>query len=209
MTNDEPGRDGPHNMWAKIQKLKKYNEWKTTSAFKSIEQLFQQGEPVSKDQIKRAMFSATEELTNNPSKQKKTEEETEKKPKKVTFAEAPPGEGSQKGKGASRKCRRFSDETRDAYEDMDMWYTREDEDRFEVDIESYRAMKEFEKETEAKTKVTVQRRKFLNKQIVPCANPIWQQTQLSDPPKAVSTPKEPSDPPNAVSTPKEPKPVQQ
>ena len=99
MTNDEPGRDGPHNMWAKVQQLKQYNELKTTSALKSIEKMFQQGEPVSKKQITSAIISAYRELKNNPSNQtktKETEEETESRPKKVTFAEAPPGEGSPK-----------------------------------------------------------------------------------------------------------------
>ena len=94
MTNDEPGRDGPHNMWARIQNFKPYNEWKTTSAFKSIEQMFQKGEPVSTYQITSAIFSANRELKNNPSNQtksKETEEETESRPKKVTFADAPPG----------------------------------------------------------------------------------------------------------------------
>ena len=72
-----------------------------------------------------------------------------------------------------------------------MWYTREDEDCFEVDFSSYSAMKELEKETESKPKVTVQRRKFPHKQIVPCAKPIQQKIQSSDPPKAVQTPNEP------------------
>ena len=184
MTNAEPGRDGPHTLWARIQTLKPYNEWKTTSAFKSIDQMFQKGEPVSTHTITGAIISANKESKNNPSNQTKTKET--KGPKKVTFAEAPPGEGSPKS-----NCRKFSHEIRDAYEKMDMWYTIEDEDRFEVDFSSYRAMKELEKETEAKPKVTVQRRKFPHKQIVPCAKPTQQQIQSLDPPKAVSTPKEP------------------
>ena len=88
--------------------------------------MFLQGEPVTKEQILRATFSANKELKNNPSKQtktKETEEETESRPKKVTFADAPPGKGSPKS-----TCRRFSRKIRDAYEKMNMWYTVEDED---------------------------------------------------------------------------------
>ena len=156
MTNDEPGRDGPHKLWATIQQSKRHNWLKTTSAFKSIERMIQQGEPVSKEQILRAMFSANMEMKNNPSKQtttKETEEEM-KKPRKVTFANAPPGEGSPKS-----KCRRFPREIREEYEKLDMWYTEEDEDQFEVDWESHCAMMEIEKELETNPKVTVQQRK--------------------------------------------------
>ena len=61
MTNDEPGRDGLHNMWARIHKIKPYNEWKTTSAFKWIDQMFQKGEPVSMHTITGAIISANKE----------------------------------------------------------------------------------------------------------------------------------------------------
>ena len=94
MTNAEPGRDGPLILWAKIQTLQPFNEWKTTSAFKSIDQMFQKGEPVSTHTITGAIISANKELKNNPSNQTKTKET--KGPKKVTFAEAPQGEGSPK-----------------------------------------------------------------------------------------------------------------
>ena len=172
MTNDEPGRNGPHDLWAKLQQSKQYNKWKTTSAFKSIERMFLQGEPVTKEQILRATFSANKELKNNPSKQtktKETEEETESRPKKVTFADAPPGEGSPKS-----TCRRFSREIRDAYEKMNMWHTVEDEDRAEVDWKSHCALMEVEKEIETSPKVTVPRRKFPKNQIAPCAKPVQQ-----------------------------------
>ena len=125
MTNAEPGRDGPHKVWSKIQTCNQYNEWKTTSAFKSIDQMFQKGE-LSTRTITGAIISANRELKNNPSNQTKTKET--KGPKKVTFADAPPGEGSPKP-----TCRRFPQELRDAYEEMDMWYTPEDEERFEID----------------------------------------------------------------------------
>ena len=102
----------------------------------------------------------------------------------MTFADAPPGKGSPKS-----NCRKFSYKIRDAYEEMDLWYTVEDKDRFALDNSSYPAMKEVKKEVKTKTKVTVQQRKFTNKQIAPCAKPVQQQIQSSDPPKAVSTPK--------------------
>jgi hypothetical protein len=53
--------------------------------------MFQQGEPVSTNQIWSAIINANRELKNNSSKQtktKETEEETESRPKKVTFADA-------------------------------------------------------------------------------------------------------------------------
>ena len=96
--------------------------------------MFQKGEPVSTYQITSAIISANRELKNNPSNQtktKETEEEMASRPKKVTFAEAPQGEGSPKS-----KCRKFSHEIRDAYEEMDLRYTSEDNDRFEVDFSS-------------------------------------------------------------------------
>ena len=85
MTNAEPGRDGPHKLWARIQIFTEYNEWKTTSAFKSIDQMFQKGEPVSTHTITGAIISANKELKNNPSNQtktKETEEETASRPKR-------------------------------------------------------------------------------------------------------------------------------
>ena len=182
MTNAKPGRDGPH-MWAMIQTFKPYNEWKTTSAFKSIDQMFQKGEPVSTHTIARAIFSANRELKNNPSNQTKTKET--KGPKKVTFADAPPGEGSPKP-----KCRRFPHEIRDAYEEMDMWYTPEDEERFEMDFESLRALREVElKVKRNNNKVTVARRKFPNRNTVPCAQPATQQAQALVPPKTNPIPR--------------------
>ena len=179
------------------------NEIKTTSAYKSIAQLIQQGQPISPSKILENVTKANEELNANPSEQTKTDE-TEKKHEtqrrapaapdehiKVTFAEAPPGEGAQKlsqpGEGSRRRCRRFPEEIRDAYKEMDMWYTPEDDERFETDFESLRALREVELTVERNNnKVTVARRKFPNRKTVPCAQPVKQQARALVPPKANS-----------------------
>ena len=170
------------------------NEIKTTSAYKSIAQLIQQGQPISLSKIRETVIKANEELNANPSEQTKTEG-TEKKHEmqkrapaapdehiKVTFAEAPPGEGAQKlsqpGEGYKRRCRRFPEEIRDAYKEMDMWHTPEDEDRCEMDFKSLRALREVELTVKRNNnKVTVARRKFPNRKTVPCAQPVKQQAQ--------------------------------
>ena len=179
------------------QTKQRVNEIKTTSAYKSAAQLIQQGQPFSvRTTVENylTLVKANEELKTNPSEQTKTEEREKKhetqrrapavpdEPLKVTFNESPPGEGSR------RRCCKFSYEIQDAYEEMNMWYTPEDEDRFETDFASLQALREVELTvTQNNNKVVVARRKFPSRKTVPCAKPVKQQAQSLVPPKANST----------------------